>query len=63
MMKSHSMDGGDLPMETGRTILHSDFSAFYDSVEMMLESNSLGKAVVVCRSTEDRQGSVLAKSD
>ena len=46
-----------------RVILHSDLNSFYASVEMMLDPSLRGKAVVVCGSTEDRHGIVLAKSD
>lgn len=46
-----------------RTILHSDQNSFYASVEMMLNPELRGKAVVVCGSTEERHGIVLAKSE
>ena len=46
-----------------RSVLHSDLNGFYASVEMMLDPSLQGKAVVVCGSTEDRHGIVLAKSE
>lgn len=50
-------------MDGTKTIFHSDLNAFYASVEMLLDSSLLGKAVAVCGSTEDRHGIVLAKSE
>ena len=50
------------PGKMTRAILHSDLNACYASVELMLDPGLRGKAAAVCGSTEERYGSVLAKS-
>lgn len=46
-----------------RTILHSDLNNFYASVEMLLNPDLRGKAIAVCRTSDERHGVVLAKSE
>ena len=46
-----------------KEILYVDMNSFYASVESMLKPALRGKAFVVCGSTEERRGIVLAKSD
>ena len=50
-------------MKKTPVILHSDLNSFYASVEIMLNPDLRGKPVVVCGSTENRHGIVLAKSE